>query len=131
MSINASLVKNIDVSGNSIFFQEINKIITELKANNLPIEIKLYKPLSYNDSYIPEDDDEGLITIDLLEPINGVKAVLFHVISNIYSEEAIVQRFRLSANRTGNYVLGVTFAMRHPDFAKALKSEIEKLIGQF
>ncbi len=132
MVVDVCLVKNIDILGSESFFESAKNVISKLKDRTLPIEESIQgvfkKHRTFNVRF--HNEASGIITIELKEPRNGIKAGLFRILDDIDSQEPVLQRFKLTADKNGASVLGLTFSMRHPDFEKILKNEIENLIGE-
>lgn len=117
-------VRNIDISGNTHFFERTNSLITKLKARQFPVKLNV---LNGSPGKAIEG---GFITIELDEPINGIKTGLFKVTDEISFRDPLVHRFTLTASNDSQKVLGLTFTMKHPDFERVLTSQVEALIGR-
>ncbi|GEM_PF-6204375 len=111
------LVKDVNISGSTAFLERTTDLINELKNKNIPFDIK-------NNS-----TDEGVISIELHKPKDGIRAGLFKVIDDHAHHDPIIQRFTLTARSKSSRVLGITFSMQHPEFENALRYEFEKLLA--
>ena len=131
MVVDICQVKNIDILGGEDFFESTKNVISDLKNKKLPVEENIQDTFKRHKTFNVRLNHEasGLITIELKEPRNGIRAGLFRIFDDVDSTSAVLQRFKLTSDKNGTSVLGLTFSMKHPDFEKTLKSEIENLIG--
>ena len=114
-----SLVKDVNISGSTVFLERTTDLINELKNKNIPFEVKT------NQLYT----DGGTISIELHKPKDGIRAGLFHIIGDEPHNNPVVQKFTLTAKNENERVLGITFSMEHPEFENALRHEFEKLLA--
>lgn len=119
--------KDIDISGSKAFIQKTYELIAELKRSGIPLKIRRIDEIK---EQVEDEDTEAIIKIELNEPINKVKTALIRITNHIDSHEAIVQKFKLTINLRGPYVLGLTISMKHPLYKITLRNELEKLIGK-
>ena len=120
-----ALVKSIYISGNKIFLVRIEKLIGALKKLKLPLKVS-----ESFENQTNEKRDDGVLIIELLEPLDDIKTACLRITNEYSPDEAIVQRFKLSSFSNGSHILAITFSLTHKEFDSILKEEVEKIIGR-
>lgn len=128
MHTDSSAVNSIDICGNYNFYSQTKGIISNLQDSGMPVDIRV-SDNSYNKGFKDSIEDDGIITIELTKPKNGIKTGLFCVTNEIESNEPIINKFQLHSSSSELSTVVLTFSMKHSDFNCVLKKEIEELIG--
>lgn len=113
---------NIDILGKKRFLQKTNRLITRLRKSGVSVETCEQQEKDFI-------EDEGIITIQLKEPKNGLSGGLFFVTDQVENGNPIVNRFQLTTKSSS--MLGLTFSINHPEFDNAINKELEDLVGKF
>ena len=115
---------NIDILGKRRFLQKADRLITRLRECGISVET--CEQQERDKDFI---EDEGVITVQLQEPKDGVIGGLFFVTDQVQNGNPIVNRFQLTTKSSS--MLGLTFSINHPEFDNAISGELKKLVGDF